>query len=379
MVVATDRYIAEDAVDRIRVEWEPLPAGGRCAARRGRRRTPAHADVPDNVSAHLLQTVGDAPAAIDAAPQRARAAPGDRALGLDAVGGQGRLRPVGHRRPLAAGLQLDPDVHLGALRARRQARPPRRPGRGHRPARRRRLRREDHAPVAGGGARPVGGHPAAARGEVGRGPAGALHLLGARARPGAHGAGGLRRRRPDPRAGRAVPPRQRGLHAVRHRRADHHLHPAARPVQAGQLPGRVPLPLHEHGDRHAVPRRRTGARLLRDGAGHGRDRRPPGPRPSGGSRAQHDPAGRAAVRPADDLPGRATAHLRHRRLPSVAAQGAARWWTGPASRRYGRPPPPRGAAWASGWRPMWREPGSGRTRGPTSGSRPAATSWWRPA
>ena len=67
MVVATDRYIAEDAADRIRVEWEPLPAvvGVRAAWEATHA---VHADVPDNVSAHLLQSVGDAPAAIDAAP-----------------------------------------------------------------------------------------------------------------------------------------------------------------------------------------------------------------------------------------------------------------------------------------------------------------------
>jgi carbon-monoxide dehydrogenase large subunit len=67
MVVAADRYAAEDAVERIRVSWEPLPAVvGLPAARAARHRV--HADVPDNVSAHLVQSVGDAPAAIDAAP-----------------------------------------------------------------------------------------------------------------------------------------------------------------------------------------------------------------------------------------------------------------------------------------------------------------------
>jgi CO/xanthine dehydrogenase Mo-binding subunit len=67
MVVATDRYVAEDAVDRIRVEWEPMPAVvGLPAAFEARHAV--HADVPDNVAAHMVQTVGDAPAAIAAAP-----------------------------------------------------------------------------------------------------------------------------------------------------------------------------------------------------------------------------------------------------------------------------------------------------------------------
>ncbi len=69
MVVATDRYIAEDACERIRVTYEPRPAVvGPEAARRAEHLV--HEDVPDNVSAHLVQEVGDAPAAIAAAPHR---------------------------------------------------------------------------------------------------------------------------------------------------------------------------------------------------------------------------------------------------------------------------------------------------------------------
>ena len=41
-------------------------------------------------------------------------------------------------------------------------------------------------------------------------------------------------------AGRAVLARQRRLHAVRDHRADHHVDPAARAVQAGRVPGGVP-------------------------------------------------------------------------------------------------------------------------------------------
>jgi len=67
MVVATDRYVAEDICDRIRVSYEFLPpVVGVAAAREARHAV--HADVPDNVAAHLLQEVGDARAAIAAAP-----------------------------------------------------------------------------------------------------------------------------------------------------------------------------------------------------------------------------------------------------------------------------------------------------------------------
>ena len=69
MVVATDRYVAEDAVGLIHVAWSPLPAVvGLDAARAARH--PVHDEIPDNVSAHLVQEVGDARAAIEAAPRQ---------------------------------------------------------------------------------------------------------------------------------------------------------------------------------------------------------------------------------------------------------------------------------------------------------------------
>ena len=69
MVVAVDRYVAEDAVDRIRVDYEPLPpVVGIEAARRADHLV--HEDVPGNLGARLEQSVGDAEAAIAAAPHR---------------------------------------------------------------------------------------------------------------------------------------------------------------------------------------------------------------------------------------------------------------------------------------------------------------------
>ncbi len=67
MVVAVDRYVAEDAVDRIAVSYEPLPVvvGPETAAAAEHA---VHSDVPDNVAAHLVQEVGDARAGIDQAP-----------------------------------------------------------------------------------------------------------------------------------------------------------------------------------------------------------------------------------------------------------------------------------------------------------------------
>ncbi|HSE07522.1 MAG TPA: aerobic carbon-monoxide dehydrogenase large subunit [Nocardioidaceae bacterium] len=69
MVVATDRYIAEDAVDRIRVDYEFLePVVGLGAARKADRLV--HEDVPGNVAARMEQSVGDAEKAIAEAPHR---------------------------------------------------------------------------------------------------------------------------------------------------------------------------------------------------------------------------------------------------------------------------------------------------------------------
>jgi aerobic carbon-monoxide dehydrogenase large subunit len=67
MVVAGDRYLAEDAAEAIMVDYEPLPAVvGVDAARVAEHLV--HPDVPGNIAAQLTQSHGDAPAAIAAAP-----------------------------------------------------------------------------------------------------------------------------------------------------------------------------------------------------------------------------------------------------------------------------------------------------------------------
>ena len=69
MVVADDRYVAEDAIGKIRVSYDFLPPVVGIAAARAAERL-VHEDVPGNVAARLEQNVGDAPAAIAAAPHR---------------------------------------------------------------------------------------------------------------------------------------------------------------------------------------------------------------------------------------------------------------------------------------------------------------------
>ncbi len=66
MVVADDRYLAEDAAERIRVSYEILPpVADLTMARAAQRR--AHDDVPDNVAAHFEHEVGDVAAGFAAA------------------------------------------------------------------------------------------------------------------------------------------------------------------------------------------------------------------------------------------------------------------------------------------------------------------------
>lgn len=59
MVVAEDRYIAEDAVGLIEVDWEPLPAVVDFQHAADHGAPLVHEDVADNVAARLVQTVGD--------------------------------------------------------------------------------------------------------------------------------------------------------------------------------------------------------------------------------------------------------------------------------------------------------------------------------
>ena len=58
-VVAESRYIAEDALELIDVEYELLPVVHSLAVANAQDGPLVHEDVPGNVAAHLVQTVGD--------------------------------------------------------------------------------------------------------------------------------------------------------------------------------------------------------------------------------------------------------------------------------------------------------------------------------
>jgi CO/xanthine dehydrogenase Mo-binding subunit len=68
MVVAADRYAAEDAAERVMVDYEVLPAVVGIPAARAAADL-VHPDVPGNVAAVTTQELGDARAAIAAAPR----------------------------------------------------------------------------------------------------------------------------------------------------------------------------------------------------------------------------------------------------------------------------------------------------------------------
>ncbi len=68
MVVADSRYFAEDALDLIEVEYEPFPVVHSLEVSSAESAPLVHADVPGNVAAHLVQSVGDPDSIFASAP-----------------------------------------------------------------------------------------------------------------------------------------------------------------------------------------------------------------------------------------------------------------------------------------------------------------------
>jgi CO/xanthine dehydrogenase Mo-binding subunit len=67
MVVARDRYVAEDAVEAIRVEYEPLPVAADLETAAAADAPRVHQDRPDNVIGQVSEEHGDVDAALAAA------------------------------------------------------------------------------------------------------------------------------------------------------------------------------------------------------------------------------------------------------------------------------------------------------------------------
>ncbi len=183
MVVAADRYLAEDAAGRIEVSYEPLPVVASLAAARAAEHL-VHADVPGNRAANLVQATGDVDAAIAAAPH---------VLELDLAIERSASTPLEGRGVLARW-----DTESGRLRMWTSTQTA--TGVRAAVAAKLGLALADVEVITPD----VGGAAARAAGQVHRGPARALHRQRARARAAAPRAGRLRRRRPAAGPGRAV-------------------------------------------------------------------------------------------------------------------------------------------------------------------------------
>src|SRR5437868_5123438 len=126
MVVAVDRYTAEDAASLIDVEFEPLPVEMDLEKALQSGAPPVHPKVPNNLAAHFVQTCGQPDEAFARAEHvtkirvqvdRSTAAPMEcRSIAAtwDAVSGEltvwdGTQAPISVRGGLASVFQLDED------------------------------------------------------------------------------------------------------------------------------------------------------------------------------------------------------------------------------------------------------------------------------
>ena len=322
MVVATSRYLAEDAAGEVRVEWDPLPVAASLeqAATAGAPRV--HDDLPDNVAAQCAADERRLRRSREGGPPRPQASlhlrPRLCHANRDARGRRAVGR--GHRSPHRVGHH--PGADRSPQRARAGIRTLGAPGSRGRALHRRRVRTEDHVVLSGRAAGAVGGDEARASGEVDRGPRGALLRHHARARSGARGRDRARRGRADPRREGRLPPRHRRLRPVRPDDPDQQPVHAARALRDTELRLELHRRLHPQADRHAVPRRRPPARRVRDRAAarlrSARARAGPRRDPA----AKLHPAGGLPVRQRDHLPGLHAARLRQRQLRADARQGA---------------------------------------------------------
>ena len=381
MVVATDRYVAEDACQRIRVDYEQLPAVVGIEAARDGAAPRARGRARQRRGPH------------GAGGRRRRGRPGRRAAharpststiersACMPMEGKGVYARWDAERRRAAHLLLHPDVDRRAGRRRRQARPAAGQGRVHRPRRGRRLRRQDHAPVARGGPGAVGGPAARRRGQVDRGPPRALHLLRARARPAAGGDGRLRRRGPAARASTCRFWHDNGAYTpygiiVPIITSTQLLGP----YKPGAYRVRVLVALHQHRPRHALPRRRPAAGRASRWSG----RWTPSPTTSASTAPR---CARATSSSPSEMPydhgllfqdGRPLKYD-SRRLPGLPRQAQEAGRLGRLRGLPRRRPRPRAARSGSASAATSRAPASAPTRAATSRSRPAGGSTSRPA
>ena len=226
MVVARDRYLAEDAADRVRVSYDPLPPGGRGGRRADRATAGARGRARQRRGAPGAGGRATSRPALASSPHTLELDLDRRAQRLHPAGGQGRATPAG--TPTSSALRIwsstQTTTGVRAAVAAKLGLPL--------------ANVECIAPDVGGGFGVKIMHPWpeevlvpwAAR-ELGRDVKWTEdrreHFVSSahERQQLQHVAGRLRRRGADPRARLQVLARQRRLHAVRHHRADRHLDP----------------------------------------------------------------------------------------------------------------------------------------------------------
>ena len=177
MVVAVDRYTAEDAAALVEVEYDARPVSVDIEDAVKPGAPLVHDTHPGNVAALFRPGLRQAGRGHPAGRARHEDPGQGRALdrGADGVPRRGRGVRCGHRR--ADGLGRDAGADLGARRPRLDLRPRRGQGARHRAECRRRLRAEGAAVLSRRAAGADGGDAARPAGQVHRGPARELHRL----------------------------------------------------------------------------------------------------------------------------------------------------------------------------------------------------------
>ena len=317
-----DRYLAEDAADRIEVELRAAAAPWSASTRPARPSTWCTPTCPATSAAQRRAGGRRRRGRDRRRAARAGARPRRSSAPRRSRWRAGACWPAGTRDDAAAAdLDLHPDLDRGPRGRRGQARPAAGQRRRDHPGRRRRLRRQDHAPVAGGGPGAVGGAAARAAGQVDRGPARALHRQRARARRSSTTSGSASTTTAGSSGSTSgsgtttAPTSPYGLIVpiVTSTQLLGPYKPGAYRVEFDSLYTNTVI---------VTPYRGAGRpqgvfvmeRTMDAIAGRARAR------PDRGPRAQLHPARRDALRPGADLPGRPAADLRLRRLPGPARQ-----------------------------------------------------------
>ena len=321
VVIAESRYIAEDAVEDIVVDLEPLEAVVDLERALQPDSPLVHDDLefesgrPSVPEEGRLRSRSRAGRPGPPAPDRHRPRCGGR------HGESRHRRRVGREEPASHAVGHDAGAHPNSQRDGRPAGPLGEPGAGDRPLHRRRVRPQDDDVLSRGAGDPLGGQEAEAPDQVDRGPAGELlrHHPGARADP-------RRRDRPEPRRAHPgsegrVPARHRRLRSLRADHPPQHPVPRHGGVRHQELRHRGQRGLHQQDFGDPCSGRRATSGDLRDRADAGRRRPRAGHRSGGDPPTQSHPPGCLPLRARDHRPGLFAAHPGQRELLARDAEG----------------------------------------------------------